>query len=61
MTNSIADLLSSSFYANTVNPSLDQRLVAQLLHNGCDYYDIIRLLSSFMPVNCSIQDIETLQ
>ena len=61
MTNSIADLLSSSFYANAVNPSLDQGLVALLLHNGCDYFDIIRLLSSFMPVDCSIQDIETLQ
>lgn len=61
MTSTIADLLSSAFHENTGDSVLDQGLIAQLLYYGCDYFDLIRMLSSLIFRECSMQDIETLQ
>lgn len=61
LTNTITDLLVASLYQGTVYRSLDRELMEMLLHHDCDYYEIMKLLSTIMPAKCPAEDIELLQ
>lgn len=61
LSNSLADLLSSSLYQGATYHALDRDLIEMLLRYGCSYYDVITLLSTIMPQKCPKEDIEILQ
>lgn len=61
LTNTLADLLSDSLYQGDVYRNLDRSLIEFLLSHNCNYYEILKLLSTIMPENCPEEDVETLQ